>query len=219
MQLLHWILETLRNPGDLIAWGGYPALMAIIFLETGAMIFFLPGDSLLFVAGLFASRGDLDLGLLHLLLVPMAVLGDATSYLLGARTGPKIFNKPRTRFFNPEHVKTAHAFYERHGGKAIVLARFTPVIRTFVPVIAGVAQMRYRDFAVWNILGGLFWISSMTVMGYLLGQNEWVAHNLEKMIVGIVFVSILPALIGFVRERSAKAAQDVPSVETGSAGE
>ena len=220
MQLIHWILDTLRDPSELIAWGGYPALMAIIFLETGAMIFFLPGDSLLFIAGMFASRGDLDLAMLHLLLVPMAVLGDATSYVMGARTGPKIFNKPRSRFFNPDHVKTAHEFYERHGGKAIVLARFTPVVRTFVPVIAGVAGMRYRDFAVWNILGGLLWISSMTVLGYLLGQNAWVAHNLEKMIVGIVFLSILPAIVGFVRERNGRSAEvETPSMETSSTGD
>lgn len=207
MQLIHWILETLRDPGELITWGGYPALMAVIFLETGAMVFFLPGDSLLFVAGLYASRGHLSLALLHLLLIPMAILGDALSYTIGFRTGPRIFNKPETWLFKPAHIKTAHDFYERHGGKAIVLARFMPIVRTFVPIVAGVAQMRYRDFAIWNVLGGVFWISSMTVLGYLLGQNEWVGKNLEKMIIGIVVLSILPAIVGFVRERGRTTAE------------
>lgn len=211
MQFIHWILDILRDPSELIAWGGYPALMAIIFAETGAMVFFLPGDSLLFVAGLFASRGTLNLAMLNLLLIPMAILGDATSYVIGRRAGPMIFSRPETRFFKPQHIRTAHAFYEKHGGKAIILARFVPIVRTFVPVAAGVAQMRYRDFAIFNIAGAALWIASMTVAGYVLGQNEWVSKNLEKMVIGIVLVSVLPAVFGYLKERRAGASPATPA--------
>src|SRR5690606_16156141 len=117
MAFIEWILETLRDPGELIRFGGYPALALVIFLETGAMIFFLPGDSLLFVAGLYAARGDLDIFALNALLIPLAILGDATSYYIGSKAGPKIFSRPETRFFKPAHIKSAHAFYEKHGGK------------------------------------------------------------------------------------------------------
>ncbi len=213
MAFIDWILETLRDPGELIRLGGYPALGLVIFLETGAMVFFLPGDSLLFVAGLYAARGDLNLLALNALLIPLAVLGDATSYFIGAKTGPKIFNKPETRFFKPTHIKAAHAFYEKHGGKAIVLARFMPIIRTFVPVAAGVAQMRYRDFASFNILGASLWISSMTVMGYYLGRFEWIGKNIDKAIVVIVFLSILPAIVEYLKARSARAKAAPSSVD------
>lgn len=213
MAFFEWILETLRDPGELIRLGGYPALGLVIFLETGAMVFFLPGDSLLFVAGLYAARGDLSLLALIGLLVPLAVLGDATSYFIGAKTGPKIFNKPETRFFKPAYIRAAHAFYEKHGGKAIVLARFMPVIRTFVPIAAGVAQMRYRDFASFNVLGAALWIGSMTVMGYYLGKFEWIGRNIDKAIVVIVLLSILPAIIEYLKARSARSKAAPSSVD------
>ncbi|MFO0692828.1 MAG: VTT domain-containing protein [Polyangiales bacterium] len=206
MQLIHFLLETLRDPGELITWGGYPALALVIFIETGAMFPFLPGDSLLFVAGLYASRGALDLATLNLLLIPCAVLGDATSYAIGRKAGPHIFNRPETRFFKPEHVQKAHAFYEKHGGKAIIIARFMPIVRTFVPVAAGVAQMRYRDFAVFNIAGAALWISSMTVMGYFLGQFEIIGKNIDKAIVLIVLVSITPGILEWWKHRREAAA-------------
>jgi membrane-associated protein len=202
MGIFEWILDTLRDPGELIRWGGYPALGLVIFLETGAMVFFLPGDSLLFVAGLYAARGDLSLGLLLALLIPLAILGDATSYFIGAKAGPKIFNRPETRFFKPAHIKRAHEFYEKHGGKAIVLARFMPIVRTFVPIAAGVAQMRYRDFALYNILGASLWITSMTTMGYYLGRFEWIGNNIDKAIVAIVLLSLLPAAIEYFKART-----------------
>jgi membrane-associated protein len=173
------------------------------------MIFFLPGDSLLFVAGLYAARGDLSLGLLLSLLIPLAVLGDATSYLIGAKTGPRIFDRPESRFFKPAHIKRAHEFYEKHGGKAIVLARFMPIVRTFVPIAAGVAQMRYRDFVTYNVLGAALWIGSMTTMGYYLGRFEWIGENIDKAIVVIVFVSLLPGIIEYFKAR-AKAAGPGP---------
>src|SRR4051794_4799885 len=148
MELLHKLLHLIRDPGGLIVWGGYPGLALIIFLETGAMVFFLPGDSLLVTAGIYAAKGDLNILYLNLLLIPCAILGDAVSYWMGAKAGPKIFNKPRSRFFRPEHVKAAQAFYDKHGGKAIIIARFMPLVRTFVPVVAGVAKMPYRRFAM-----------------------------------------------------------------------
>jgi membrane-associated protein len=200
----HWILNNLRDPGDLIRWGGYPALTSIIFLETGAMIFFLPGDSLLFVAGLFAGRGDLNILLLLALLIPAAVLGDATSYYMGKRLGPAIFKKQESRFFKPSHVEAARVFYEKHGGKAIIIARFMPLVRTFVPVVAGVAKMRYRDFAVYNVTGAAAWIVSMTSLGFFLGQYEWVGKHVEKIIIAIVLISVMPGLFEWWKHRSAK---------------
>src|SRR5580658_9441113 len=137
MDLFHQLIEFIRDPGKLIAWGGYPGMALVIFVETGALIFFLPGDSLLVVAGLYAFRGSLNIALLNLLLIPMAILGDAVSYTIGARSGPHIFNRPRSRWFNPEHLKEAHRFYEKYGGITIIAARFMPILRTFVPVVAG----------------------------------------------------------------------------------
>jgi membrane-associated protein len=202
VELLNWLVGLVRDPGALITWGGYPALAAIVFLETGAMVFFLPGDSLLVMAGLYAAKGDLSIWALNLLLIPCAVLGDATSYLIGKRSGPHIFNRPRSRFFRPEHVKAAHDFYEKHGGKAIILARFMPLVRTFVPVVAGVAGMRYRDFAVFNVIGGVAWVLSMTLVGHVLGSQfpALVAH-IEKVIVVVVVLSILPGLVEWLKAR------------------
>jgi membrane-associated protein len=136
------------------------------------MIFFLPGDSLLVVAGLYAAKGDLNIFALNALLIPMAILGDATSYYIGKKTGPKIFNRPRSRFFRPEHVQAAHAFYEKHGGKAIIIARFMPLVRTFVPVIAGVGQMTYRKFAAYNVIGGAAWVPSSAASSSSCGTSK-----------------------------------------------
>lgn len=202
LDAIHFLLGLLRDPGPFIAWAGYPGLAAIIFLETGAMIFFLPGDSLLFVAGMYAAKGDLNIVALNALLIPMAVLGDATSYWIGFRAGPAIFSRPRSRFFRPEHVLAAHAFYEKHGGKAIILARFMPLVRTFTPVVAGVARMRYRDFAFFNVIGGAGWVGSMTLLGWGLGLRfPILGDHIEKVIIVIVFLSVLPAVISVLKER------------------
>jgi membrane-associated protein len=197
-----WIIQGLRDPGMFIRWGGYPALAAIIFLETGALVFFLPGDSLLVVAGLYAAKGDLDIWLLNLLLIPMAIIGDATSYAIGKRLGPKLFSRPKSRFFNPKHIHRAHAFYEKHGGKAIIIARFVPIVRTFVPVVAGAAQMGYRKFATYNIVGAAAWIISMTLTGYFLGNViPGIDKHIEKVIIAVVFLSLVPAIYEWAKAK------------------
>jgi membrane-associated protein len=219
MDFLHAALDFLK-PENLIRLGGYPGMALIVFLETGAMVFFLPGDSLLVVAGLFAAQGSLDLWALNLLLIPCAIIGDATSYAIGVRTGPRIFNRPKSRFFDPKHVIAARDFYEKHGGKAIILARFMPIVRTFVPVVAGIAQMPYRRFASYNVIGGVSWVVSMTLTGYLLGQVPGVVDHIEKIIIVVVFLSILPGIISWLRARldARKAAKD-PAAATSPSSE
>jgi membrane-associated protein len=207
MELLHQLIDFIRNPGDIARVGGYPVLALIIFVETGAFAFFLPGDSLLVAAGLYAATGTLNIFVLNLLLIPMAILGDATSYFIGSKVGPRLFNRPESRFFKPAYIKAAQEFYERHGGKAIIMARFVPVIRTFVPVVAGVAQMPYRRFASFNIIGGASWILSMTVLGFGLGKTfPDIGKHVEKVLLLIIFVSVLPGLIEWYRQRNKKGA-------------
>lgn len=214
MQIVEWFINLIRDPGELIRWGGYPALAIIIFAETGAMIFFLPGDSLLVMAGLYAAQGSLDIVFLNALLIPLAILGDATSYWIGRRAGPRLFNRPRSRLFRPEHVKAAHDFYERHGGKAIILARFMPLVRTFVPVVAGVAGMTYRRFALFNVVGAAAWILSMTLTGYVLGTRfPILVEHIEKVILVVVFVSILPGLVEYAKARARAARAPAPPPE------
>jgi membrane-associated protein len=208
VELVH-SLRLLLHPDALITslgtvglWAIYAGLSLIVFLETGAMVFFLPGDSLLVTAGLFAANGQFSLALLNVLLIPCAIAGDATSYLIGRKAGPTLFNRPRSRFFRPEHVQAAHAFYEKHGGKAIVIARFMPLVRTFVPVVAGIGGMRYRDFAMFNVVGGAAWVISMTVIGYTLGLTfPQVVKHIELLIIVVVFLSILPGIIEYLRAR------------------
>lgn len=209
MDLFHKLIGLIRDPGVAIAYGGYGALALIIFLETGAMVFFLPGDSLLVTAGVYAAKGDLNIVLLNVILIPCAILGDATSYWIGVKTGPKIFNKPRSRLFRPEHVQAAHRFYDKHGGKAIIIARFMPLVRTFVPVIAGVAGMPYRRFATYNVVGGTAWVFSMTVLGYFVGTAfPAVTKHMEKVIVVVVFLSILPGIIEYIKAKRRPKAPD-----------
>jgi membrane-associated protein len=196
-----WLLALLRDPGPVIEQGGLPALALIVFLETGALVFFLPGDSLLVVAGLYASDQIVSLWGILLLLPICAIVGDATSYYIGQQTGPAIFNKPKSLLFNPDHVKAARDFYDKHGGKAIIIARFMPLVRTFVPVVAGVAGMPYRRFAVYNVIGGVAWVWSMALLGYFLGDFELVRRHLEKVIILVVFISVLPGIIAWVRGR------------------
>jgi membrane-associated protein len=168
------------------------------------------------MAGVYAANGNLSIWALNLLLVPLAILGDATSYTIGARAGPHIFNRPRSRFFRPEHVRAAHAFYERHGGKAIILARFMPLVRTFVPVVAGVAKMRYRDFAAYNVIGATAWVLSMTLIGYGLGNTiPNLQHHIEKVVAAVIVLSLVPGLVEYARarRRAARAAASAGSAD------
>lgn len=209
------MLETL------LGWlGGYVyfGLFFIIFAETGLAIgFFLPGDSLLVVAGLFAAAGKLNLWIMLISLFVAAVVGDTVGYLSGRKVGAAVFNRPKSRFFNPKHLKKAHAFYEKHGGKTIVLARFVPIVRTFAPIVAGAAEMRYRDFIFFNILGGFLWITSMLFAGYFLGgvveqiMQSWfgipnfkLEDHIDKVVIVVVFLSILPIIIEFLKARYGK---------------
>jgi membrane-associated protein len=162
--------------------------------------FFLPGDSLLVTAGVFAAAGKLSILWLNVLLIAAAIVGDTVGYWIGRKAGPALFNRPRSRFFNPAHLRRAHDFYEKHGGKTIILARFMPIVRTFAPVVAGMGKMEYRRFLSFNVFGGILWVLSMTLIGYYLGQFPWVKKNIEIVIVIVVFLSILPGVIAWGRE-------------------
>lgn len=215
VDLVHQFIAFLRDPGPVILTGGYPIMGLIVFLETGALVFFLPGDSLLVTAGVYASSQQMSIVLLNLILIPLAILGDATSYFIGRRSGTALFNKPESRFFKPQHMQAAQAFYDRHGGKAIIIARFMPIVRTFVPVVAGVGQMPYKRFATFNVIGAGAWVFSMTMLGYVLGNATGVLgfdikKNIEKLIIIIVFLSILPGIIGWWRSRGTKPATPAP---------
>lgn len=182
----------------------YVLLFCIIFAETGLLVgFFLPGDSLLFVTGaVAAARPDiLNIWILIPLLIVAAITGDATGYSIGRRTGPRLFARPDSRLFKREHLLKTQKFYDEHGPKTIVLARFMPIVRTFAPVVAGVAQMDYRKFATFNIAGGIGWIVSMLLAGYFLGSIPIVKDNFEKAVIGIVLLSILPMIIHFIQEK------------------
>ncbi|MEO8379242.1 MAG: VTT domain-containing protein [Acidobacteriota bacterium] len=188
----------------LVQAGGYIALAIIVFTETGLMLgFFLPGDSLLVTAGLFAAKGDLNIVYLNLLLMFCAVTGDATGYYIGKKLGPTLFRKEDSMLFKKKHLVATHEFYERHGGKTIILARFVPVIRTFAPVVAGMAGMSYRKFAAFNIIGGVAWVFSMTMLGYLLvTMFPATEEHIETVIIVVVLVSLLPGVIEYLRARA-----------------
>ncbi len=195
--------QKLQHLEDLIRWGGYTVLSLIVFAETGLLIgFFLPGDSLLVTAGLLASRGYLNVWILFVLLSAMAIGGDAVGYWFGRVTGPKIFVKEKSILFARDHLIHAQHIYEKYGNKIIILARFMPIVRTFAPIVAGVGQMPYGRFALYNIIGGILWIGSMLTIGYTLGN---VVPNIDTylhwVIIGIIFISILPAVMEYVRHR------------------
>ncbi|HEY4304592.1 MAG TPA: VTT domain-containing protein [Gemmatimonadaceae bacterium] len=207
---MHWLLDLLHKIRDvrgIIAWGGYVGLTAIIFAETGLLVgFFLPGDSLIVTAGLLAATtGVFNVWLLGLLLTVASIIGNTIGYTIGKAAGPKLFSREDSLLFNKKHLNRAHEFYERHGGKTIVIARFMPIVRTFVPVVAGMGQMEYRRYTIYNIVGGLGWIWSMLFIGYFLGSYiPGVDQHIEQVIIIVVFVSLLPGIIAWLRGRSAK---------------
>lgn len=186
--------------------GGLVLLAGIVFAESGLLIgFFLPGDSLLFIAGFLASEAGgrvlPPLPLVAGVTVIAAIIGDQFGYWFGRRFGPTIFDRPKSRFFNPQHVVRAHQFFDRYGAKTIVLARFVPIVRTFAPIVAGIGTMKYRTFVTYNIVGGLLWGVGVTTLGYYLGEIHLVRDNIEIAIVAIVVLSVLPMLIELLRHR------------------
>jgi len=191
------LAELIRDYG---AWI-YGILFAIILIETGLVVMpFLPGDSLLFVAGAFAAKGDMDVSLVIVLLSIAAILGDALNYAVGRYFGDKVFAWENSRWFNKRLFDKTHAFYERHGGKTIVIARFLPFLRTFAPFVAGAAKMNYARFAMYNVSGGIFWVASLTIAGFWFGNIPWVSRNLTLIIVALIVIPGLPAIYVGVRE-------------------
>lgn len=181
----------------------YAILFLIIFGETGFVVLpFLPGDSLLFVAGAVAAIGGMNLGVLMLVLILAAVLGNTLNYTIGRFFGQKIEASGRVPFLNRDAVAATHLFYEKHGGKAVVLSRFMPLFRTFVPFVAGMARMSYSRFTLFNVTGAVIWVVSLCVAGYLFGNVEVIKKNLSLLVIGIVVVSLMPALIGWIRHRN-----------------
>ncbi len=209
MNVLGELFDRLRDLPALVTWAGYVGLFAIIFTETGLFFgFFLPGDSLLVTAGLLISQGlQIDLVTLGVLLTIAAVAGDTLSYWIGRTSGPRLFTREDSLFFKRKHLMRAAEFYEKHGSKTIVLARFMPIVRTFAPVVAGAAMMNYRRFWIYNLIGGIAWIWSMLLAGYFLGsQFPGIGKHLEKVILVVIFLSILPGIISWLRARKAAAA-------------
>jgi membrane-associated protein len=190
---------------DYGAWV-YLILFLIIFAETGLVVTpFLPGDSLLFVAGTLAAAGGMDVVLLMVLLCIAAILGDSVNYAIGKRVGDRLVKSGR--FIRQEHIDRTHAFYEKYGGKTIVIARFVPIVRTFAPFVAGMGQMDYGRFLLFNVTGGMLWVLSLTTAGYFFGNLPIVKDNLSLVVIGIVIASIMPAVIEYVRHRRAAAAE------------
>jgi len=200
MELIKDLFNQIYDVRGLVQTAGYLGLAIIIFSETGLLAgFFLPGDSLLVTAGLFAAKGDLNILLLNLILIPSAVIGDAAGYWIGHKAGPRLFKKEQSLFFRKDYLMKTHNFYEKYGGITIILARFMPIIRTFAPTVAGIAQMRYIDFFKYNVIGGILWILSMTFIGYFLGNLiPDIDKHIEKVIVIVVLLSISPAIYKFI---------------------
>jgi membrane-associated protein len=202
MDPMYWI-----GPGGLFASAVLPGILVIVFIETGLLFPILPGDSLLFTGGLLAAGGTMNIWTLVILVPLVAIAGDQTAYFIGRGIGPALFDKEDSRFFKKRYVTESHEFFEKHGPFTIILARFVPVVRTFTPVIAGVSKMRYPVFLGFDIIGGIAWGAGVTLLGYFLGNIDFVKKNLELMILLIVFLSILPGIIsvgrGLLRRRRA----------------
>jgi membrane-associated protein len=197
------ILHQLHDVEGIIRWGGMLMLVAIVFAETGLLVgFFLPGDSLLVTAGVFAAAGHLSLGMLLTAVTAAAIIGDQVGYYIGYRTGPRIFRREDSLLFKKAHLIRAKNFYEKHGGKTIIIARFVPIIRTFAPVIAGVGEMEYRRFVTYNVVGGFLWVWGMSLLGYSLGAMvPDIDRHIHIVIAVVVFLSILPPIIEYMRSR------------------
>ncbi len=209
MEYVSWFIDFFlhldRHLAEVIAQYGvytYALLFTIIFLETGLVVTpILPGDSLLFAAGTFAGLGSLDVGLLFVLLSVAAILGDTVNYAIGHYLGPKVFHFEKSRLFNPEHLKKTHAFYEKYGGKTIIIARFVPIVRTFAPFVAGIGAMSYGKFLAYNVVGGILWVAVCVFAGYFFGNLPIVKQNFSLVIIAIVIISVLPAVYEYLKHR------------------
>ena len=198
------LIELLRT--ILSGWLGYAALFGIVFSETGLLLgFFLPGDSLMFTVGVVAGTGALDIVLVNVVLCAAAILGDSTGYFLGRQTGPRIFSRPDSRLFKQEYITRTKVFYEKYGGKTIIMARFLPIVRTFAAFVAGVGQMPYLKFLPYSVCGAVLWVVSLTTLGYYVGGIPFVRRNFDKAILAIILLSLLPSAIEILRARREKA--------------
>ena len=209
LDTLRELFHKYRDLEVLVRLVGYPGLIGIVFAETGLLVgFFLPGDSLLFTSGFLASLGVMDVRVLLLSLSIAAVAGDQVGFVIGRKAGQALYRREDSRFFKRRHLIAAHEFYEKYGGKTIFLARFVPIIRTFAPTVAGAAQMDYRKFVFFNIAGGITWVFSMVGGGFLLGQSfPGLKKHIELVILGIIFVSVLPIAWEMWKARREKAAR------------
>ena len=208
--ILHIDLHMKEMVADYGIWV-YAILFLILFCETGLVVTpFLPGDSLLFVAGTLAAlpSNDLNIHIMVLLMITAAIIGDAVNYTIGHFFGERLFRNPDSKIFRQSHLRKTHAFFETHGGKAIILARFVPIVRTFAPFVAGMSKMSYRHFAMFNVIGAIVWVVLFAYAGYIFGETKIVQENLKLLIVAIIFISILPGIIEVWRHRrAAKKAQ------------
>jgi membrane-associated protein len=195
-RLLALVRSLLGNPL------GMAGLFAIVFAETGLLVgFFLPGDSLLFSVGVASGATEYNVFLIAGLLMCAAIVGDNVGYFLGCQAGPRIFSRPQSKLFHPDHLQRTRDFYDKYGAKAIVYARFVPIVRTCTPFVAGVARMSYARFLTFSLFGGIFWIAFMTTLGYQLGRIAFVQRNFEKVVLGIVVLSLVPAFLEARRKR------------------
>ncbi|MGH9559733.1 MAG: VTT domain-containing protein [Bryobacteraceae bacterium] len=210
MHLLLEVWRSLTDPERLIVllsqvitgWAGYALIAGIVFAETGLLVgLFLPGDSLLFTVGVVAGAGELDIVHICALLTFMSILGDQSGYFIGRQTGPRIFHRPDSLLFKQEYVTRTRQFYEKHGGKTLIYAKFVPIVRTFAPFMAGVGKMRYTRFLSFNIFGGIGWVLLMTLGGYNLGGVLVVRRNFDKVVLAIVIASLLPMAIHYLNSR------------------
>ncbi|HEX9218905.1 MAG TPA: VTT domain-containing protein [Gemmatimonadaceae bacterium] len=217
MQAITDLFHRLSNLPDLVQWAGLFGLAAIVFSETGLLVgVFLPGDSLLVTAGLLAARGYLNVYALAPVLTLAAIFGNSVGYSIGRATGPRVFRRENSLFFNKKHAIRAHEFYEKYGHKTIVLAQFMPIIRTFSPVIAGVGGMRLRDFITFNVIGAFCWIWSMLGIGYFLGSYiPGIDKHIEIVVVIVIFISMLPGLISGYKAKRRRRYTEAPAIETG----
>ncbi|WP_034292390.1 DedA family protein [Herbaspirillum sp. RV1423] len=206
--LVDFVVHIDRHLAELAAAYGpwlFLILFLIVFAETGLVVTpILPGDSLLFVTGAMAATGAIDIHLIVLTLIAAAILGDSVNYQIGKSIGLKLFDKPDSRFFKREYLDKTHAFYERHGGKTVIIARFAPIVRTFAPFVAGVGAMTYPRFLAFNVIGGILWVASFSYAGYFFGNLPVVKQNLSLLILAIVVLSFMPGVIGYLKQRKGR---------------